>query len=198
MSNTLKSYFGSKKRDLSDKSNDGDEWKKAKESNLDLSLNQDDTDVFSEGIDSPRCGSILYDCLKNLDEKVNEIHLLSTTTNDAQIKGAQQLKEVNDAIKFINKKFEEFEVDRREKEREIAELKSTINSLNVRLDKADRALDCQEQYSRRNCLLIHSIDEENQENTDEVVINILKKRNGGGNNTSRYWQVTLFMKSKTW
>ena len=63
MSNTLKSYFGSKKRDLSDKSNDGDEQKKAKERNLDLSLNQDDADVFSEGIDSPRCASILYDCL---------------------------------------------------------------------------------------------------------------------------------------
>ena len=175
MSNTLMSYSGSKKRDLSDKSNDGDERKKAKESNLDLSLNQDDTDVFAEGIDSPRCVSILYDCLKNLDKKVNEIHLLSTTANDAQIKGTQQLKEVNDPIKFVNEKFEELEVDRKEKEREIAELKSTINSLNVRLDKADRALDRQEQYSRRNCLLIHGIDEENQENTDEVVINVLKK-----------------------
>ena len=65
-------------------------------------------------------------------------------------------------IKFIIEKFEEFEADRREKEWEIAELKSTINSLNVRLDKADRALDRQEQYSRRNWLLIHSIDEENQ------------------------------------
>ena len=68
-----------------------------------------------------------------------------------RLKGNQQLKEVNDAIKFINEKFEEFEADRRGKEREIAELKSTINSLNVRLDKADRALDRQEQYSRRNC-----------------------------------------------
>ena len=29
MSNTFKSYFGSKKTDLSDKSNDGDERKKA-------------------------------------------------------------------------------------------------------------------------------------------------------------------------
>ena len=82
---------------------------------------------------------------------------------------------MNDAIKFINEKFEEFEADRREKEREIPELKSIINSLNVRIDKADRVLDRQEQYSRRNCLLIHGIDEENQENTDEVVINVLKK-----------------------
>ena len=89
MSNKLKSYFGSKKRDLSDKSNDGDERKKAKESNLDLSLNEDDADIFYEGIDSPRCASISYDCLKNLDKTVIEIHLLSTTTNDAQIKGTQ-------------------------------------------------------------------------------------------------------------
>ena len=48
---------------------------------------------------------------------------------------------MNDTIKFINERFEEFEADRREKEREIAELKGTINSLKVRLDKADRALD---------------------------------------------------------
>ena len=113
----------------------------------------------------------MYDCTKNLDKKVNEIHLLSTTTNDVQIKGTQQLKEVNDAIEFINEKFE----DRRDKEWEIAELKSTINSLNVKLDKANRALDRQEQYSRRNCLLIHGTDEEKRENTDEVVINVLKK-----------------------
>ena len=63
------------------------------------------------------------------------------------------------------KKIEE---DRRE--REIAEVISTINGLNLRLNKADRALDRQEQYSRRNCLLIHGIGEENQENTVKVVL----------------------------
>ena len=82
--------------------------------------------------------------LKNLDKKVKEIHLLSTTTNDAQIKGTQQLREVNDAIKFINEKLEEFEADRREKEQKIAVLKSTRKSLNVCLDKVDRTLDRQE------------------------------------------------------
>ena len=46
---------------------------------------------------------------------------------------------MNDAIKFINEKFEESEADRKEKEREIAKLKST-----------SRALDRHEQYSRRN------------------------------------------------
>ena len=106
-----------------------------------------------------------------------------------QIKGTQQLKEVNDEIKFINKKCEDFEADRRKKEREIAKLKSTSNDLNVKLDKADRVLNCHEQCSRRNCLLIHSVDEENQENADEVEINILRKRNGRRNNTTRHCQV---------
>ena len=77
MSSILKSYFWNKKTDVSDNSNDGDERQKSKEGSLDLSLNQDDA-VFPEGI-----ASILYDCLKNLDQNVNEIHLLSTTTNDA-------------------------------------------------------------------------------------------------------------------
>ena len=73
----------------------------------------------------------------------------------------QQVRKVNDAIKFVNKKSEEFEANRREKEREIAELKSTISDLNVRLDNAGRTFDRQDQYSGRNCLLIHGINKEN-------------------------------------
>ena len=48
--------------------------KKASESSLDLLLSKetnDDTDAFTEGIVSPRCQSILCDCLKNLELKFN-------------------------------------------------------------------------------------------------------------------------------
>ena len=64
---------------------------------------------------------------------------------------------MNDAIKCINEKFEESEADRRKKDQKIINI-----CLNVRLGKVDRALDCEEQYSRReeqysrrNCLVIH-------------------------------------------
>ena len=60
--------------------------------------------------------------------------LLSTTMNDVQIKGTQQLKKVNYTINFLNEKFEEAEADKREKEGEIAVLKSTLNVLTVKLD----------------------------------------------------------------
>lgn len=82
MSNTSKSYSGSNKRDLIEKPNDGEEQKKDKEGNLDLSLNQGEADVFSECTDSPRCVSIIHDYLKNL---LWQIHLISNKTIDARI-----------------------------------------------------------------------------------------------------------------
>ena len=57
----------------------------------------------------------------------------------------------------------------------LAELKNAINGLNVKLDKVDKTLDHQKQYFRRNCLLKHGIDEENQDSADEVVDSILKE-----------------------
>ena len=99
---------------------------------MDLSLSKetsDDIDVFAEGIEPPRCASILYDCLKNLELKVNEIYELSSSTKDAQIKGAKQLEDVSESIKFINEKFEEYEADRKQKVKEIAELKEDLTAL---------------------------------------------------------------------
>ena len=73
--------------------------------------------------------SILYYCLKNLESKVNEIYEVSSSTKDAQIKGARHLEDFSESIKFINKKFEEYEADRKQKEKETAELKEDLASL---------------------------------------------------------------------
>ena len=79
--------------------------------------------------ESLRCASILYDCLKNLELKVNEIYELSSSTTDAQIKGAKQLEDLSESIKFINEKFEEYEADRKQKVKEIAELEEDLTAL---------------------------------------------------------------------
>ena len=39
----------------------------------------------------------------------------------------------------------------------------------------NRSLDCHEQYSRRNCLLIHGVKESEKEDTDKVVIEFFEK-----------------------
>ena len=152
-----------------------EERKKATESNSDLSLSKetsDDIDVFTGGIESPGCASIFYDCLKTLELKVNE--KLSSSTKDAQVKGAKQLEVVSESIKFINEKFEEYEADLKQKEKEIAELKEDLTSLKEKFFQVDRTLDHQEQYSRRNCLLVHGVEEKYNEDTDQEIINIVK------------------------
>ena len=71
MITTIKSFFDRQKCDLSDKPNEDDERKKARERAriLNVSLNEDDTDIFEEEIESTRCAGILYSCLQNLEKK---------------------------------------------------------------------------------------------------------------------------------
>ena len=98
MSATIKSFFERQNRDLSDKSNENDKRKKARQSSLNVSLSRDDTDIFEEGLESPRCAGVLYNCLQNLEKKANEISELTSSTKEAQIKGARHMEEVD---KFI-------------------------------------------------------------------------------------------------
>ena len=106
--------------------------------------------------------------------KVNEIYELSFSNKDAQIKGAMQLEDFSECIKFINEKFEEYEVDQKERKKEIAELKEDLTSLKEKFFQVDKTLDRQEQYSRRNCLLVHGVEEKKNEDTDQEVINIVE------------------------
>ena len=85
------------------------------------------------------------------------------------------MEEVNESIKFINEKFEKMEAERKEKERQISELKNEVKYLNQKVEPMDMSLDHHEQYSRRNCLLIHDVKENEKENTDEVVIEFFEK-----------------------
>ena len=85
------------------------------------------------------------------------------------------MEEVNESIKFINEKFEEMEADRKEKEQQISDLKSEVKHLNEKGETMDRSLVCHEQYSRRNCLLIHGVKEKEKEDTDEIVKEFFEK-----------------------
>ena len=175
MSSGIKSYFERKKRDLSDKSNDGDERKKTRESSLDLSSSKVDDDsaeapeVFSEGLDSPRWAEVLCKCLKDLERKVAEIR-------ESQIKGGKQLEKVNESIQAINDKFVEFENEIKKKDEEIADLKKDVRNLTGKLHDVNNQLDRQEQYSRRNCLLLHGVDETDHEVTDDIIIKTIKDK----------------------
>ena len=76
-------------------------------------------DVFSQGLKLPEFVKILFKCLQNLETEMKSIKEISLAAEDWQIKGAEPLNNMNKAINFINKKFEELEKDLKKKEEEI-------------------------------------------------------------------------------
>ena len=68
----------------------------------------------------------------------------------------------------MSDKFDEYEKDRREKEKIINGLQNEVSSLTERIELLEKKSDDSEQYSRRNCLLVHEVEEQGQENTDNI------------------------------
>ena len=123
--------------------------------------------VFAESLKSNECVEILMKCSKNLEKEVKELKDSASSDNANHIKGERQLLDLKDAVDFISNKFDDFERDRLEKEKIIKDLKEEVTYLRGKVDDITEEMDRQEQFSRRNCLLIHSL----PESKNEYVIN---------------------------
>ena len=78
----ISQYFA-KKRDLSDRSSDGDEPKRlCEESSASSSSPDSPSDSFQESLKSPDCMKILLNCFKNLDKQVKELYILAQSNNE--------------------------------------------------------------------------------------------------------------------
>ena len=73
---------------------------------------------------------------------------------------------------FISNKFDDFERDRLEKEKNIKDLKKEVTYLRGKVNDITAETEREEQYSRRNCLLIHGISENKNENTDVLAMEV--------------------------
>ena len=89
---------------------------------------------------------------------MREISVYSKETTSSQIKCERQLSDLTDSVQLISDKFDEYERDRKAKDEliiklqtQVTELTDTVSNLSVQVDK-------QEQYSRRNYLLIHGVE----------------------------------------
>ena len=95
MSNIIKFFQKrTKKHDLSDKSETGEDPKKVREQSLEFSQISQTSDIpddiFTKSLKSPDCAAILFNCLKNLESKTKEISVSSKETTTSQIKGEKQ------------------------------------------------------------------------------------------------------------
>ena len=79
------------------------------------------------------------------------------------------------AIDLISGKFDDYGRERREKDKIIKELKSELSDLNISVKNLENQLDYQEQYSRRNCILIHGLTETQDEKTDDISLRTINE-----------------------
>ena len=93
-----------------------------------------------------------------------------------QIKGDKQLIDLNSSVELLTSKFDKLERERKEKDELINSLQIEVSSLKVEVKNIEKKADDWEQYSRRNCLLIHGLTETKTEDTDEMVLDVINKK----------------------
>ena len=96
-------------------------------------------------------------------------------TEDCKIKGDCQLTDLAKGVDFITQKLDEYEKDRREKDAIIATLQSELKSASRKVKDLEKKMDRQEQYSRRNCIFIDGLKEEQNESTDDRVLKLFRE-----------------------
>ena len=153
-------FFNSKKRDLSNNSNTEEDAKRQREESPSESPKVSMLDTRNVR-------------LQNLEKEVKIFTSLPFATTTTKLKEKSDLSE---SIKFMSEKFDEFEKERQEQKMVIEELRDEVSSLNEKRNSITKQLDRQEQYSRRNFLLINGINEGKQENTDTLALEIFREK----------------------
>ena len=90
--NQILQYFGKnpKKRDLSDGSKTGDDDSKKPREGSSGSYT-DEVDIFEEGVESADCRKVLFNCLKKLEEKMDDLYLLAKAIKKCKLKATNSL-----------------------------------------------------------------------------------------------------------
>ena len=112
---------------LSDNCREAADPKKDKE--VTSSSSYSDHDVAEEGFDFSSCRSILFDCLKSLESKVNKIFANANTLKENQIEVEKQLTDLYETVNFLSEIFHEFENDRKIKEEINKSLRGLVSVL---------------------------------------------------------------------
>ena len=100
--------------------------------------------------------------MQNLEKQAGQIFKMLEKTEDRQTKGECQLTDLPKRVEFITQKLDEYEKDRREKDAIIVTIQNELKSAIMKVQDLEKKMESQEQYSRRNCILIHGLKEKNE------------------------------------
>ena len=124
-------------------------------------------EIFTDGLNSLKLAKLLVNCLKSIENQVKEIFTIYEDAKKSHIKGTESLE-------FMLAKFDNLEKEIKKKDEKINQLEKTIENLVKIQNSLLSDIDNLEQYSRQNCLVLHSVKESNEENTNEILIKTWK------------------------
>ena len=78
----------------------------------------------------------------------------------------------------MSAKFDDLEKEIKKKDEKINQLEKTIENLAEKQKSLSSEIDDLEQYSQRNCLVLHGVNESNDENTNEIIIKTFSEELG--------------------
>ena len=87
--------------------------------------------IFEKGVESADCQKVLFNCLKNLEQKKNDLYMPANSNKEIQIKGDKQLIDWTSLVEFLTIKFDELEKERKEKDEFINSLQIEVSFLKV-------------------------------------------------------------------
>ena len=154
-------FLGNRNRDLSDKSRDDEDSKTRWEQSNSLRSLSDE--AFADGLNTPELAKLLVCSLRNIEAQVKDLFKVNKETEVSQIK-------VTESLDALSKKIDELETEIKNKDEKIQLLENRVEILEEEKESQGKEIDDLEQYSRRNCLLLHSVVEMNAECTDDIII----------------------------
>ena len=95
---------------------------------------------------------------------------------EMETKGDKQLIDLTSSVEFLTFEFNELEKERKEKHELINSLQIQVSFLKVGEKNLEKKADDQEQYLRRDCLLIHGLTETKTEDTEEMILNVINDK----------------------
>ena len=113
-------FLANKKRDLSDKSRDGEDSKKRREQSDSLSSLSDE--VFTDGLNSPELAKLLLCSLRNIEAQFKDLFKVNEETKKSQIK-------VTESLDVLSKKINELETKIKNKDEKIQLLENRVEIL---------------------------------------------------------------------
>ena len=78
----------------------------------------------------------------------------------------------------MSAKFDDLEKEIKKKNEKVNQLEKIIENLVEQQKSLSSEIDDLEQYSRRNCLVLHGVNESNDENTNEIIIKTFSEELG--------------------